>query len=286
VRHDHAQLQQQQETAYMGQMGSAANKSAAMSSELWFSQGAQYSHNTATSIGQGKTDNTKAGMTDTALKEYKQSRLSPAQLASIQTYTYGDYKYINPSMQGNEGWLKGASKDFNELDIKKKQIEKIKKDDPTKKDDKITPKQVDFDDAFENSKDLIIKQGIAHAKFAKRGLKKLPDWKGTLYRGEGLNDVRLQAFEKMYKTGKAHTLGHFWSMSKDRATSEGFLTTAQGTPVLFVADVDKGKDVENLSLHESEKEVIVLPGAKFTITDIQDSNFGGKPIKIITLDQL
>lgn len=286
VRHAHTQLQQQQETAYMGDMGTAANKSTAMNSEFWFSQGAQLSYPTATSIGQGKTDNTKAGMTNKTLQEYQQSRLSPAQLASIQTYTYEDYKYINPSLQGNEGWLKGASKDFNEFDIKKKQIEKIKKTDPTKKDAKIMPREIDFDDAFETSKDSIVKQGMSHAKFAKRGLKKLPNWKGTLYRGEGLNDTRMHAFEKMYRAGTPHTLAHFWSMSKDRTVSEGFLTTAQGTPVLFVANVDKGKDVENLSLHESEKEVIVLPGAQFAISGIQDSNLGGQPIKIITLDQL
>jgi hypothetical protein len=285
ARHDHTKLQQQQESDYMGDIAQSIN-SKDLDSEFWFSQGAKPSYQTSMSISTGKTDNNKPGMTDETLKVYKQHHLTPAQLAGIQTYTFEDYKYINPSMAGNEGWLKGASKSFDDTKLKKKHFESGKKQDPTKANEKFKPSQVDSDEAFDANKDSIVKQGKAHAKFAKRGLKKLPDWSGTLYRGEGLDDGRLRSMQKLHNSGRPHTLNHFWSMSKDRAISEHFLKTATGTPVLFIAGVQKGKDVEQISFNDKEKEVIMLPGSQFTITGIQDSTLEGKPIKVITLTEI
>jgi hypothetical protein len=72
-------------------------------------------------------------------------------------------------------------------------------------------------------------------------------------------------------------------MSKDRRISEKYV---KGTvPVLFVADVHSGKDVEDISLHEDEREVILLPGSQFIVIKIKNEVINGNQARVIYLRQ-
>jgi hypothetical protein len=284
ARQRHTQLQKQQESNYIGQLQDYSQKSGAgksLESDMWFTKEGKSAYTNSMALQQNQTDDMVPGRTAKAMNFYKQSHLSPAQLTGIQTYTGEDYTYINPAMAGNDNWLKAVALDpgGSFMKVKKKYVQ-----DQAKLGQQSSPiTRVDNDTAYQGVKDSIAQQGLTHAKFAKRGLKKLPDWQGQLFRGESMDEARFRVFKKLQTSGKSYTLSHFWSMSKDRRISEKYV---KGTvPVLFVADVHSGKDVEDISLHEDEREVILLPGSQFIVIKIKNEVINGNQARVIYLRQ-
>ena len=120
---------------------------------------------------------------------------------------------------------------------------------------------------------------------AKEGMKKLPDWKGKTFRGLGLTQ---QQIDTEYPLKGTATFPAFSSTSLDEQVSRGFAGSNTGggkIGVLLRLAVTKGKDIAALSNSPGEAEVLLMPGAKFTVTRVTDGDHRGKAIKIIDLKQ-
>lgn len=135
-----------------------------------------------------------------------------------------------------------------------------------KKDDKIK-----FVDESDESVAQAKLEGLRHGKVASKGLKKLPDRKGEVYRGMTITPEEMA---DKYQVGKTVNYPNFTSTTKNRAYSMGFIRRelsadkgkgGQKVGMLLRLDVqENGKNVEDLSL-AMEEEVLLLPGTKFQV---------------------
>lgn len=100
------------------------------------------------------------------------------------------------------------------------------------------------------------------------GLSKLPDWKGTCFRGAR---QPLVDFKKQYKVGKVINYDSFLSTSRDKSASEVFAkkNVKDTVGVMLFMKIKFGKDVSKLSLVEAEAEVLLLPGSSFKVDKIE-----------------
>jgi hypothetical protein len=129
--------------------------------------------------------------------------------------------------------------------------------------------------ATHNSKEQKYEQGSLHAAFALAALKKLPMKMGTTYRGMRLTQA---AFDKLYQEGAVITEDAFCSQTTDRATAESFANgggTVQLQPdqtvyVLVATQVYEARDVQAISVHQAENELLLLPGTMYRVDRIDD----------------
>jgi hypothetical protein len=101
-------------------------------------------------------------------------------------------------------------------------------------------------------------------KLMNKGLDKLPDFTGTVYRGGNFDRITLDAYKDAFKTGKA-------------ITEKGFTSTSQETSSAFEGDTffiiksKTGKPVDKImelgNEGPSEAEVIFRSGTKFKVTE-------------------
>ena len=203
--------------------------------------------------------------------------LSPAETAAIMTFTAEDYMYINPATAHKASWMKSANPSL---------IDKENKNSVEELDLEASFKVVSKEDQLSaRAKDLADRQqeGSLHAGMAIEAMKKLPVWKGKVYRGEALSQAdfdgkfsTLKEFSS-YKAKKPTVVREaIASASKDIAISMDFAARqsakfdrAPHKRVLWEMDVTDGRDIEMLSVKGGEREVATFPGATFKVKSIE-----------------
>eukprot|EP01124_Arcella_intermedia_P016532 TRINITY_DN23152_c0_g1_i1.p1 TRINITY_DN23152_c0_g1~~TRINITY_DN23152_c0_g1_i1.p1 ORF type:complete len:552 (+),score=133.91 TRINITY_DN23152_c0_g1_i1:3-1658(+) len=102
--------------------------------------------------------------------------------------------------------------------------------------------------------------------FLMRALKKIPNYKGKVFRG--LNKPLTQ-LSKLYKTGSCIVWVAFTSTSLDNKISKQFSKSNSGT--WMILEVIEGKDISPYSLFK-EKEVLLLPNTYVKVKEIMSSS--------------
>jgi len=189
--------------------------------------------------------------------------LTLAEATAIGLYTSSDYRYMTPSFNKDSNWMRQALKD---------PLLRVK--DPenwTQLRERITDQHVD----------KAMEEGQLHSKMALKGLAKLPDWEGEVYRGVAFTPTN---FVAKYDVNKATVFPAFSSCSRDKEPSKEFAkTNAKGgrIPILLRIHVNKGKNVRKLSSNRHEKEILLLPGSTFSVTSISDDTDGAKLVDML-----
>lgn len=180
--------------------------------------------------------------------------LTDAELAAIRVYSGGDYKTINPTLEGNDAWLAGNVAE----------LAGVKPSETTFARD-ATKKAVATGKASERQRRQMKVDAMMHARMAVSGLKKLPDVTTDAYRGLTMT---LDQLIVEYKAGKRIVYKPFTSTSTKKAMSEGYASIPKPgmVGVLLTLKVNKGKDIKEISVAAKEGEVLLLPGAEFEVT--------------------
>ena len=205
--------------------------------------------------------------------------LSAAELAAIQTFTTGDYKYINPATANDPAWLAANFSDL--VDKPNKTLE-----DWAELQDQLAAKGHTLDQREAERRQQLTplrEEGGLHTSVALEGLRKMPVWRGTAYRGERLDQRRFFArFVKDGATFRSRNPTFTWktitSISKSEHTAQAFLLMKTGTggayKLLWEFEVIDGRDIEGLSVSRREREVALLPGAEFAFGPIEVLRLG------------
>ncbi|MCK9154646.1 MAG: ADP-ribosyltransferase domain-containing protein [Paludibacteraceae bacterium] len=93
-------------------------------------------------------------------------------------------------------------------------------------------------------------------------LRKLPAFKGTVYRGTELDDPSILTIMTM-KPGDLIYMKSFTSSSISKDKAKGF-----SADVLFEIETTTGRDVSHISEYPTEEEVILSPDTRYEITEI------------------
>lgn len=102
------------------------------------------------------------------------------------------------------------------------------------------------------------------AEHISKGLAKLPDHQGEVYRGTDLTQEQLSE----YSVGKQLVEKAFTSTSRSIEKGQSYADRANSdrVPVLFVIDSKHGKSIEDYSAFRHEKEVLFTAGTAFEVT--------------------
>lgn len=167
--------------------------------------------------------------------------LSAAEIAAIRIYSDQDYKYINPAVGGIKGWLDDNVKD------------------PSKRGQAAG-------------------EGGLHGELAKWGLRRLPEYRGKVYRGEvrEAGDIATK-----YRSGAKARFDGFMSTSKDRGVSENFIFNELGEHrkeapqkkwegvLHIISGARGGREIGAMSVNPHEQEVLFPPGASVTVSGLR-----------------
>ena len=167
--------------------------------------------------------------------------LTSAEIVAIQTFTSaaGDYGYINPATQNNPGRL-------NE----------------NKENDRTRP---GFVAGASDEKNM--EEGQLHAAMAIAGMKKLPAYQGTVWRGMSFSQAD---FNDQIVEGQTFSFTSLASASKAPTLPTKFAqTTGKQCGVVLVIKDCGGRDINDISLVQNEKEVALLPST-FTIASVRE----------------
>jgi hypothetical protein len=202
----------------------------------------------------------------------KQHDLTKAELTAIKVYTAGDYDYINPTFAENERWLEAkikklAGPTISNIGGKQMQF-------PSQWQSKQWRGKVEKEGATSGQKKQIKQEAREHGEMTKQGLDKLPNWGGLVYRGMGLPDNQIK---QEYQKGKTVTYSTFTSTTDEPKTAKNFAadnTTGGKVGIFFTIKVTKGKDITMFSEVKSESEILLPPGATFTVDNIRPPDNG------------
>ena len=218
----------------------------------------------AKSLAEGRTHKAQAtqGAGDAALRIATKYKLSAAEIAAIRTYSFTDYSYINPATSNNRGRVEGN-------------LESVR--DPSLNKLALKPERIE----------MAMKEGAMHAGVLMQALAKIEPFTKKGYRGERLT---MAEFHKRYMvgaevTGKGTKPGDrgasyswFGSASKRRNIAVGYSMGTSGdvrpkpnqtVSVMVELELTNARDIEKLSgTPRGEYEVLILPGAKFVITEL------------------
>jgi len=93
----------------------------------------------------------------------------------------------------------------------------------------------------------------------------LPNFSGLVYRG-----INVRISVELYSVGRTITWHQFSSTSKLQEAAATFLDNAGGgrqSGTMFVLHVSSGKEIELISSHEDEEEVLLLPNTFFRVEE-------------------
>ena len=191
----------------------------------------------AKALGAGQTTAAfGGGATDASLDLVQKYGLSGAEILAIRTYTAADYEYINPATANSESWL--TQQNPGAPDLKS-----------------------------------LREEGSLHAGVAMMGLEKLPKMAGLVYRGARMTE---KEFTDLYPA--TVTFNAFTSTSTARDAAENFANGQSGNPpaadqtvyVMGIFQVTNARNIKDLSLFAKENEWLLLPGATFTRTKVEE----------------
>jgi hypothetical protein len=185
--------------------------------------------------------------------------LTEAEVGAIKLFTVQDFLYINPAVANNAGWLAGQMDNISGLVAAQEANTGPRTADPTK----------------------LREEGLTHAGVMMQGLAKLEPKKGKVYRGARMS---LTEFEDTYVTKPQVTYASFTSSAVEPRPAEWYAEGGgaktpradQTVSVTCVLEVDDARDIRPLSEVAVEQEWLLLPGATFAVTRIEDKT-GGAP---------
>ena len=184
----------------------------------------------------------------------KEAGLTEAEIAAIKIFTANDYLYLNPAIANDEVWLGNQTKSVQDAMDANAQQGRHQATVDTKK---------------------LIEEGTAHAGVIMAALAKMTPMKGKVYRGARMSQ---KEFSDTYE-GKAQvTFDSFVSSAIAEGPARSYARGSgskkpnddQTVSVVCIIDVDDARDVHALSEIQSEKEWLLLPGATYAITRIED----------------
>lgn len=202
--------------------------------------------------------------------------LSAAELRAIQVYSIQDYRYINPATANDAGWMKANFPDLADKDDKS--LEEW-----AELQDQLAAAGQNLDQRLADRRGQLTslrEEGGLHTGMALQGLRKMPVWKGTAYRGESIDEKRFYArFVKQGGTFSPRNPRFTWktitSISKELSVANGFAYSGGGMyRVIYHFEITDGRDIEGMSLNRKEREVALLPGAEFEYGPIEVVNPG------------
>lgn len=204
------------------------------------------------------------------------SVLSDAEIASIRVYSGGDYKFINPDMEGSDSWLAANVKSV----ASGKDEAKFGRHGAEVKESKG---RLDTKDRRE-----LKQEARQHRRVMMSGLEKMDNVKGplTTYRGMSIAE---DALRKDYADGRVLTWRPFTSTSMKQNVSEAFALPKDGkVGLLLVLTVHVGRDISEISV-KREGEVVLFPGAQFKVTGpprLEKSPLGAHQRYVVQLVQV
>lgn len=105
-------------------------------------------------------------------------------------------------------------------------------------------------------------------EFLKNSLNKLPNFADVVYRGVNLSENEIEKYLKLYKEKSIFTENTFISATKSKN-----IAYQHGNGIFRIIS-KKGKDVEQLSKHQKEKEVLFCCNSNFKVLDLQKDIYG------------
>jgi hypothetical protein len=207
----------------------------------------------------------------------QQYKLTQAEATAIMIYSAEDFRYMNPTVANNMGWLHSQlpRTTFANQQIKSEVIT----GNPDKRPDKNNKYGgVDFSKVKAATSDEQARfhqhaagakaEGLIHSQMALSGMKKLPDWQGVTYRGLVLTPAE---FKQQYPAHGNAVMQAFISTSLSAISPESFIHENQeaGKVNIFLElHLTKGKDIAPFSYSRAEEEILLMPGAVFNVRSI------------------
>jgi hypothetical protein len=223
--------------------------------------------------GWSKGEGYMEGQGTAAQSLMQQYGLTLAEASAVGIYTADDYKYMNPAMANNAGWMKAQ---LPKTGIKKLNVRSAVMNDFSKNPD---------DNAQNQHVAKATQEGQLHGKMAVAGMKKLPNWTGTTFRGLALTE---QEISQQYTKNGTVRFDAFSSTSKKEGTSRSFArqnATGGKVAILLYLQLTKGKDIAILSNSASEDEILLMPGASFSISSVTETTYKGDKMYEVRLKQ-
>lgn len=191
--------------------------------------------------------------------------LTEAEILAIKTFTNEDYKYMNPAIVGDDVWMGDQQPALQNLFSHQAQSS----------DGRHGDVQTDLR--------KLKTEGVLHGGVLMQAVAKLEPKVGKVYRGERLTQAE---FDQKYGR-PTMTFKTFASLSTAAGIGRGFSTRLpsrkdQVLSVFCEFDVTDARDISMLSVNNTEKEWLLLPGANFVITDVEDITADQKPVAGIT----
>jgi hypothetical protein len=237
----------------------------------------------AANVAAGKTGR-GMGERQAAVDIAQQFGLNEAELAAIKIFTASDYTYINPATANKDSWMKSQRQGTIA-----KGTEKFR---PNAKGLKLKEEL-----EAKNLRNLK-EQGAMHAGMMMKAAAKLPPFVTTAYRGARMT---MKEFHERYSPDQPTVFNAFVSSAITEeparvfANGGGEVTPSadQTVSVMCLLSVTNGRDISALSVMGSiEKEVLLLPGSTFKVSNIEHLKEGdaGKPEAtdwmVVHLDQV
>ena len=129
----------------------------------------------------------------------------------------------------------------------------------------------ELNQALRNEDGSSLKLWFSYLKLLLTGLYKLPSLPGEVWRG--VSNVKASDF----KENNIHTWWSITSCSKYRDSAAGF-TCEKG--ILFCIDSVYGKDIASYSALKNEEEIILMPGTKLRVTNVDRDATGSLTVNL------
>lgn len=191
-----------------------------------------------------------------AKPELAGTKLTDGEMAAIRVYSAGDYQTINPVLEGNDSWLASNIGKLTEGGGGETTFAQTRTKAFVKKSGGVVG---------EHDRRHLKIEAMQHARVAVSGLKKLDDQVVDGYRGF---TWPLDQLIPMYKRGATIVYKPFTSTSLKvaKATEYAMVPKEGCVGVLLTLKITHGKDIQAISVEAKEGEVLLLPGATFTVT--------------------
>ena len=116
-----------------------------------------------------------------------------------------------------------------------------------------------------------MQEGALHGGMVSVAFEKLPAWDGRTFRGARYTPKQFKAM----KPGSELPFTAFASSSLNEEKARDF-ANMDGAPgftvrVLFVMNVHNGRDIQSLAASETEQEIVLPPGSRFRVTEVEKS---------------
>jgi len=126
-------------------------------------------------------------------------------------------------------------------------------------------------------------------------LRKNPNYQftGEVFRGDSWGETKIDSFNRQlslfqdaFDNDTIVTYNTFMSTSTRKASADSFTFNTDPYKIDYKIKVNNGAYIDEFSFHEGEDEVLLLPGSKFKVIDIDQDIFSDDNTEIITLELL